>query len=155
MSFCRVCDGCCIFCLNCEARGCRCSCMRSMSVPGPASSRPRFFYGVESVVRGNADSLLNRAVNHRTSTTGTLNDLTTDLIMANNKYDCFVMKMLCFCLVCILWQSSMLSYLQFVYAGGGCALNEFSPLSSFVIRCRFGYLIIHCRQPERGGILFA
>ena len=26
------------------------------------------------------------------------------------------------------------------------ALNEFSPLSSFVIRCRFGDLIIHCRQ---------
>ena len=23
-------------------------------------------------------------------------------------------------------------------------LNEFSPLSSFVIRCRFGDLIIHC-----------
>ena len=27
------------------------------------------------------------------------------------------------------------------------ALNEFPPLSSFVIRCRFGDLIIHCRQP--------
>ena len=25
--------------------------------------------------------------------------------------------------------------------------NEFSPLSSFVIRCRFCDLIIHCRQP--------
>ena len=24
------------------------------------------------------------------------------------------------------------------------ALNEFSPLSSFVIRCRYGDLIIHC-----------
>ena len=35
------------------------------------------------------------------------------------------------------------------------ALNEFSPLSSFVVRCRFGDLIIHCRQPGRGGILFA
>ena len=35
------------------------------------------------------------------------------------------------------------------------ALNEFSPLSSFVIRCRFGDLIIHCRQPGRGGILLA
>ena len=34
-------------------------------------------------------------------------------------------------------------------------LNEFSPLSSFVIRCRFGDLIIHCRQPGRGGILLA
>ena len=33
------------------------------------------------------------------------------------------------------------------------ALNKFSPLSSFVIRCRFGDLIIHCRQPGRGGIL--
>ena len=30
------------------------------------------------------------------------------------------------------------------------ALNEFSPLSSFVIRCRFGDLIINCRQPGRG-----
>ena len=27
--------------------------------PGPSSSRSMFFYGVESVVRGNADSLLN------------------------------------------------------------------------------------------------
>ena len=27
--------------------------------PGPSSSRSSFFYGVESVVRGNADSLLN------------------------------------------------------------------------------------------------
>ena len=35
------------------------------------------------------------------------------------------------------------------------ALNEFSPLTYFVIRCRFGDLIIHCRQPGRGGILFA
>ena len=35
------------------------------------------------------------------------------------------------------------------------ALNEFSPLSSFVIRCRFGDLIIHCRQPGRDAILFA
>ena len=35
------------------------------------------------------------------------------------------------------------------------ALNEFSPLSSFVTRCRFGDLIIHFRQPGRGGILFA
>ena len=35
------------------------------------------------------------------------------------------------------------------------ALNEFSPLSSFVIRYRFGDLIIHCRQPGRGEILFA
>ena len=35
------------------------------------------------------------------------------------------------------------------------ALNEFCPLSSFVIRCRFVDLIIHCRQPGRGGILLA
>ena len=35
------------------------------------------------------------------------------------------------------------------------ALNELSPLTYFVIRCRFGDLIIHCRQPERGGILLA
>ena len=32
--------------------------------------------------------------------------------------------------------------------------TEFSPLSSFVIRCRFGDLIFHCRQPG-GGILLA
>ena len=32
---------------------------------------------------------------------------------------------------------------------------KFSPLSSFVIRCRFGDLIIHCRQPGRGAILLA
>ena len=48
---------------------------------GPASSRPRLC-GVESVVRSNADSLLNRAAT--TSTTGTLNYFTTDLIMANH-----------------------------------------------------------------------
>ena len=35
------------------------------------------------------------------------------------------------------------------------ALNEFSPLSSFVIRCLFGDLIIHCRQPGRRGVLLA
>ena len=40
------------------------------------------FFGVESVMRVNADSLLIRAA--ATSTSGTLNDLTTDLIMANN-----------------------------------------------------------------------
>ena len=39
------------------------------------------FFGVESVMRVNADSLLIRAA--ATSTSGTLNDLTTDLIMAN------------------------------------------------------------------------
>ena len=42
------------------------------------------FFGVESVMRVNADSLLIRAA--ATSTSGTLNDLTTDLIMANNNY---------------------------------------------------------------------
>ena len=46
--------------------------------PGPASG----FFGVESVMRVNADSLLIRAA--ATSTSGTLIDLTTDLIMANN-----------------------------------------------------------------------
>ena len=40
------------------------------------------FFCVESVMRVNADSLLIRAA--ATSTSGTLNDLTTDLIMANN-----------------------------------------------------------------------
>ena len=35
------------------------------------------------------------------------------------------------------------------------ALNEFSPLSSFVIQCRFVDPIIHCRQPGRGVILLA
>ena len=40
------------------------------------------FFGVESVMRVYADSLLIRAA--ATSTSGTLNDLTTDLIMANN-----------------------------------------------------------------------
>ena len=39
-------------------------------------------FGVESVMCVNADSLLIRAAT--TSTSGTLNDLTTDLIMANN-----------------------------------------------------------------------
>ena len=29
---CKGCDGCCVFCLNCEALSCRCSCMGSMSV---------------------------------------------------------------------------------------------------------------------------
>ena len=47
------------------------------------------FFGVESVMCVNADSLLIRAAT--TSTSGTFNDLTTDLIMANNnttKYPC-------------------------------------------------------------------
>ena len=46
------------------------------------------FFGVESVMRFNADSLLIRATT--TSTSGTLNDLTTDLIMANNNNIVFV-----------------------------------------------------------------
>ena len=29
---CRECDGCCVFCLSCEAWSCRCSCMGSVSV---------------------------------------------------------------------------------------------------------------------------
>ena len=29
---CRRCDGCCVFCLYCEAWSCRCLCMRSVSV---------------------------------------------------------------------------------------------------------------------------
>ena len=29
---CSGCDGCCVFCLYCEASGCRCSCMGSVSV---------------------------------------------------------------------------------------------------------------------------
>ena len=29
---CRGCDGCCVFCLYCEARSCRCSCIGSVSV---------------------------------------------------------------------------------------------------------------------------
>ena len=29
---CRECDGCCVFCLYCEAWRCRCSCMGSVSV---------------------------------------------------------------------------------------------------------------------------
>ena len=30
--WCRGCDGCCVFCLYCEAWSCRCSCMGSVSV---------------------------------------------------------------------------------------------------------------------------
>ena len=48
--------------------------------PGPASSMTKGFFGVESVMHVNAASLHIRAAN--TSTPGTLNDLTTDLIMA-------------------------------------------------------------------------
>ena len=48
------------------------------------------FFGVESVMRVNADSLLIRAA--ATSTSGTLNDLTTDLIMANNNNNCLSSK---------------------------------------------------------------
>ena len=29
---CSGCDGCCVFCLDCEAWSCRCSCMGSVSV---------------------------------------------------------------------------------------------------------------------------
>ena len=34
--------------------------------PGPLLSRSSFFYEVDSVMRGNADSLHNRAADHRT-----------------------------------------------------------------------------------------
>ena len=50
--------------------------------PGPASSMTKFFFGVESIMRVNAASL--DIQDATTSTPGTLNDLTTDLIMANN-----------------------------------------------------------------------
>ena len=49
--------------------------------PGPASSLTKIFL-LSSKSCVNADSLLIRAA--ATSTSGTLNDLTTDLIMANN-----------------------------------------------------------------------
>ena len=32
LCLCRGCDGCCVFCLYCEAWSCRCSCMGSVSV---------------------------------------------------------------------------------------------------------------------------
>ena len=32
LCFCKGCDGCCVFCLYCDAWRCRCSCMGSMSV---------------------------------------------------------------------------------------------------------------------------
>ena len=32
MCLCRGCDGCCVFCLYCDAWSCRCSCMGSVSV---------------------------------------------------------------------------------------------------------------------------
>ena len=32
MCLCRGCDGCCVFCLYCEAWSCKCSCMGSVSV---------------------------------------------------------------------------------------------------------------------------
>ena len=46
----------------------------------------QFFFGVESIMRVNAASLDIRDAT--TSTPGTLNDLTTDLIMANNNNPC-------------------------------------------------------------------
>ena len=56
--------------------------------PSRTSVKSTKFILVGSVGRGNADSFLNRAAT--TSTTGTLNDLTTDLIMANNNNKCFM-----------------------------------------------------------------
>ena len=53
--------------------------------PGPASSMTKLFFGVESIMRVNAASLDIRDAT--TSTPGTLNDLTTDLIMANNNME--------------------------------------------------------------------
>ena len=50
--------------------------------PGPVSSLTKFFFMSSQSCMSNADSLLIRAAT--TSTSGTLNDLTTDLIMANN-----------------------------------------------------------------------
>ena len=36
-----------------------------------------------------------------------------------------------------------------------CVVDVMDVAFSLVIRCRFGDLIIHCRQPGRGGILLA
>ena len=35
---CKGCDGCCVFCLYCEAWSCSFSCMRNMSVSSPFTS---------------------------------------------------------------------------------------------------------------------
>ena len=64
--------------------------------PGPASSLTKFFL-VSSKSCVNADSLLIRAA--ATSTSGTLNDLTTDLIMANNN-NCDACTVVCVACVC-------------------------------------------------------
>ena len=63
---CKGCDGCCVFCLYCDAWSCKCSCMGSVSVFRHAD-------------------------------------------------------VVCLCLVCIMWQFSMLQLhdLQFVNAGRG------------------------------------
>ena len=91
---CKRCDGCCVFCLYCEAWSCRYSCMNS-------------------------------SCSKCTSTTGALNDLTTDLVVTNNniKYECFVMQMLYVCVLCASYGSSqycILHDLQYVNAGRRC-----------------------------------
>ena len=76
------------------SRGDRVLCMCAVEQVYDVSTHPsrtsvksdQGFFGVESVMRVNADSLLIRAA--ATSTSGTLNDLTTDLIMANNNNMC-------------------------------------------------------------------
>ena len=88
-----------------------------------------------------------------TSTPGTLNDLTTDLIMANNnnnKCESFVMPMLYVCVLCASCGSSqccVLHDLQFVNAGRG----KSTPASSKAPNCRHrcsASTLLTCRDQQ-------
>ena len=86
------------------------------------------FFGVESVMRVNADSLLIRAA--ATSTSGTLNDLTTDLIMANNNIvpGMFVCSsfLISVCMFIVSKALLISSVTVIVRAGGAIWLNPFA-----------------------------
>ena len=54
-------------------------------------------------------------------------------MLVYGKCECFVMHVVCLCLVCIMWQFSLLHDLQFVDAGRGCKRQPYG--SSILQSC--------------------
>ena len=94
----------------------------------------------------NADSLLIRAA--ATSTSGTLNDLTTDLIMANNnnRYCSPFLPMFLRCLMLMLSGPVELLFLLFLIAARTCSVVVFicvgCRLSTFLVIFLFVVLVL-------------
>ena len=105
MCLCRGCDGCCVFCLYCEAWSCRCSRMGSVSV---SSCRCCMFVS---------------CVHHMADPGMSLNCAPTRVCRKSAHRPCFVMQVLYVCVLCASYGSSqccVLHDLKFVNAGRGC-----------------------------------